>query len=166
MPFRPSRITHRISKILFALGANEFLAMLEVKIGEAPFFKVRSGKITVWSVQVRGWQEWLGICPHMLLADYAYPIGLLCPHLIWKLSAGHEFEGKNRSDSTGSHCMFICQISPRTQWSLGKIKWKKQLTNFSINLELFFKHLPVVKSPMVGYNLNLNHFLPISETCK
>ena len=30
---------HRISKILFALGADEFLAMLEGKIGEAPFFK-------------------------------------------------------------------------------------------------------------------------------
>ena len=35
---RPSRITHRISKILFALGADEFLTMLEDKIGEAPFF--------------------------------------------------------------------------------------------------------------------------------
>ena len=45
---RPSRIPHRISKILFALGADEFLAMLNGKIGEAPFFfKVRSGKITV-----------------------------------------------------------------------------------------------------------------------
>ena len=29
---RPSRIPHGISKILFALGANEFLAMLEGKI--------------------------------------------------------------------------------------------------------------------------------------
>jgi hypothetical protein len=36
---RPSRIPHRISKILFALGADEFLAMLEGKIREAPFFK-------------------------------------------------------------------------------------------------------------------------------
>ena len=44
---RPSRIPHRISKIFFALGADEFLAMLEGKIREAPFFKVRSGKITV-----------------------------------------------------------------------------------------------------------------------
>jgi hypothetical protein len=35
---RPSRIPHRISKILFALGADEFLAMLEGKISEAPFF--------------------------------------------------------------------------------------------------------------------------------
>ena len=35
---RPSRIPHRISKILFALGADEFLAMLEGKIREAPFF--------------------------------------------------------------------------------------------------------------------------------
>ena len=35
---RPSRIPHRISKILFALGADEFLAMIEGKIGEAPFF--------------------------------------------------------------------------------------------------------------------------------
>jgi hypothetical protein len=36
---QPSRIPHRISKILFALGADEFLAMLEGKIREAPFFK-------------------------------------------------------------------------------------------------------------------------------
>ena len=43
----PSRIPHRISKILFALGANEFLAMLEGKIREALFFKVRSGATTV-----------------------------------------------------------------------------------------------------------------------
>ena len=35
---RPSRIPHRISKTLFALGADEFLAMLEVKVREAPFF--------------------------------------------------------------------------------------------------------------------------------
>jgi len=34
----PSRIPHRISKILFALGDDEFLAMLESKIGEASFF--------------------------------------------------------------------------------------------------------------------------------
>ena len=45
----PSRIPHRISKILFALGADEFLAMLESKIREGLFFKVRSGKITVWT---------------------------------------------------------------------------------------------------------------------
>ena len=44
---RPSRIPHRISKFLFALGADEFLEILEGKIGEAPFFKVQSGKITV-----------------------------------------------------------------------------------------------------------------------
>ena len=43
----PSRIPHRISKIIFALGADEFLAMLEGKIREALFFKVPSGKITV-----------------------------------------------------------------------------------------------------------------------
>ena len=36
---RPSRIPHRIWKILFALGANEFLAMLEGQIREGPFFK-------------------------------------------------------------------------------------------------------------------------------
>jgi hypothetical protein len=35
---RPSRIPHRISKILFALDADEFQAMLGGKIGEAPFF--------------------------------------------------------------------------------------------------------------------------------
>ena len=34
----PSRIPHRISNILFALGADEFLAMLEGKIREDPFF--------------------------------------------------------------------------------------------------------------------------------
>ena len=44
---RPSRIPHRISKILFALGADKFLAMLDGKIREAPFFKIRSDKITV-----------------------------------------------------------------------------------------------------------------------
>ena len=35
---RPLRIPQRISKILFLFGANEFLAMLEAKIREAPFF--------------------------------------------------------------------------------------------------------------------------------
>ena len=33
-----ARIPHSISKILFALGTDEFLAMLEGKIREAPFF--------------------------------------------------------------------------------------------------------------------------------
>jgi len=33
-----SRIPHRISKILFVYGSYEFLAMLEGKIREAPFF--------------------------------------------------------------------------------------------------------------------------------
>ena len=42
-----SRIPHRISKILLALGADEFLAMLEGKLREAPFLKFRSYKITV-----------------------------------------------------------------------------------------------------------------------
>ena len=32
---------------IFALGADEFVIMLEGKIREAPFFKVQSGKITV-----------------------------------------------------------------------------------------------------------------------
>ena len=35
---QPSRIPQRISKILFALGADEFLALLQGKIREAPFF--------------------------------------------------------------------------------------------------------------------------------
>ena len=35
---RPSRIPHRISKNLFAFGADKLLAMLDGKIGEAPFF--------------------------------------------------------------------------------------------------------------------------------
>jgi len=34
-----SRIPHRISKILFVYGSYKFLAMLEGKIREAPFFK-------------------------------------------------------------------------------------------------------------------------------
>ena len=33
--------------VIFALGADEFLAMLEGKIREAPFFKVGFGNITV-----------------------------------------------------------------------------------------------------------------------
>jgi hypothetical protein len=41
------RIPHRISKKFFALGANEFLAILEGKIRATPFFKVQSGKIAV-----------------------------------------------------------------------------------------------------------------------
>ena len=41
---QPSRIPHRISKNIFALGANEFLAMLEGKIRVTPFLKVQSGK--------------------------------------------------------------------------------------------------------------------------
>ena len=44
---QPSRIPHRISKILFAVGVDEFLAMLKVKTREAPLFKVQSGKIKV-----------------------------------------------------------------------------------------------------------------------
>ncbi len=34
-----SRIPHRISKIRFAFGADDYLAMLEGKIREGPFFK-------------------------------------------------------------------------------------------------------------------------------
>jgi len=34
-----SRIPHRISKILFVYGSYEFLAVLEGKIREAPFFR-------------------------------------------------------------------------------------------------------------------------------
>ncbi len=45
---QPSRIPRWISKILFALGADEFLAMMEGKIRAelemAYFFKVQSGK--------------------------------------------------------------------------------------------------------------------------
>ena len=44
---QPSRIPHRISKILIVLGSYEFLAMLEGKIKETQFFKVQFGKITV-----------------------------------------------------------------------------------------------------------------------
>jgi len=35
----PSRIPHRISKVLFTMGADEFLAMMEGKIRVTPFFK-------------------------------------------------------------------------------------------------------------------------------
>ena len=38
MAVRPSRNPHRISKILFALGADEFLAMREGKVRVTPFF--------------------------------------------------------------------------------------------------------------------------------
>ena len=34
----PLRIPHRISKILFAFGADEFLTMLEGKTRKGPFF--------------------------------------------------------------------------------------------------------------------------------
>ena len=47
----PSRIHQRISKNLFGLGFYEFLAMLEGKIRENPFFKVQSGMITVYGVE-------------------------------------------------------------------------------------------------------------------
>ena len=36
---RPSRIPYRFSKYLSALGANEFLAMLERKVRVMPFFQ-------------------------------------------------------------------------------------------------------------------------------
>ena len=45
--FQPSKIPHRISKILFAYGSYVFLAMLEGKIREPQFLKVQSDKITV-----------------------------------------------------------------------------------------------------------------------
>ena len=51
-----STIPHRISKILFVYGSYQFLAMLEGKIREAPFFKVQSGKITVWLDNIRSEQ--------------------------------------------------------------------------------------------------------------
>ena len=35
-----------------SFGPKKFLAMLEGKIGEPPFFKVQPGKITVWVVYV------------------------------------------------------------------------------------------------------------------
>ena len=35
---QPSKIPQRISKIIFAFGADEFLAMLEGKTREGPFF--------------------------------------------------------------------------------------------------------------------------------
>ena len=47
---RPSRIPHRNSKNIFALGADEFLVMLEGKLERPHFLKVQSGKITVWDM--------------------------------------------------------------------------------------------------------------------
>ena len=44
---QPSRIPCWISKILFALGSYEFLAMLEAKLERAYSFRVQIGKITV-----------------------------------------------------------------------------------------------------------------------
>ena len=43
----PSRIPHRNLKNLLFLGSYESLERLKGKIGEAPFFKVQSGEITV-----------------------------------------------------------------------------------------------------------------------
>ena len=45
---RPSRIPRRISKILFASGANDFLLMLEGKIREWYSFMLKYSKISVW----------------------------------------------------------------------------------------------------------------------
>ena len=50
--FGTESIPHSISKNLFALGADEFLAMLEGKIRMTPFFKVQYGKITVCQISV------------------------------------------------------------------------------------------------------------------
>jgi hypothetical protein len=50
---RPLRIPHRNSKILFALGADEFLVMLEAKLERPHFIKVQSGKIIVRKVRCR-----------------------------------------------------------------------------------------------------------------
>ena len=44
---QPSRIPRWISKITFALGSYEFLAMLVGKTRKAYYFRVQSGKITV-----------------------------------------------------------------------------------------------------------------------
>ena len=43
----PDSAALKNSKIIFALGADEFLTMLEGKIREAPFIQVQSGRITV-----------------------------------------------------------------------------------------------------------------------
>ena len=40
-------VISRVFQTIFALGADEFLAMLEGKISEGPFLKVQSGKTTV-----------------------------------------------------------------------------------------------------------------------
>ena len=44
---QPSRIPRWISKIIFALGSYEFLAMLEGKVERAYSFRVQSRKIRV-----------------------------------------------------------------------------------------------------------------------
>ena len=43
-----SRIPRWIWKILFVLSSYEFLAMLEGKIGEGPFYRVQSDELIVW----------------------------------------------------------------------------------------------------------------------
>ena len=65
---RPLRIPHRISKILFALGADEFLAMLEAKLERPHFFKVRSDKITV-----------CGVCAFYFLNDLVLTLVSIAP---------------------------------------------------------------------------------------
>ena len=42
-----SKIPHTNEKILFVYGSFESLERLEGKIGEAPFYKVQFGKVTV-----------------------------------------------------------------------------------------------------------------------
>ena len=44
----PSRIPHRNWKIIFVLGANEYIERLEGKVIECLFFYFRFFKITVW----------------------------------------------------------------------------------------------------------------------
>ena len=71
-----STIPDMISKILFVNGSYEFLAMLEGNIREAPFFfKVQSGKITVWPTFNYG----LEIPFHSIIIIKGCP---LCVHIV------------------------------------------------------------------------------------
>ena len=87
---QPSRIPRWIWKILFALGAYEFLATRKAKLEGALFCRVQSGKKTVWAnfnflpnkliFCCEKYSRGETICGNMVLtfAD--------TPHYIWKRS--------------------------------------------------------------------------------
>ena len=48
---QPSKIHHSISKILFVLGADEYLERLEAKLESAYSFMLKYSKIIVWNAR-------------------------------------------------------------------------------------------------------------------